>query len=58
MDASEESADALLLKLIDDVDAKGGSRLLKAKQYSIDLLREKGYSDERIEALLNVKLRG
>ena len=57
MNKSEENADLMFTKLVDDVDENGGSRLLKAKQYSIDYLRKEGCSDEQIEALLNVKLR-
>lgn len=49
--------DNALFALINEVDAKGGSRAIKSKQYSIDRLREEGYSDERIEALLGITLR-
>ena len=48
--------DETLVALVDEIDALGGARLLKAKRYSIDQLRKDGYSDEQIEALLNVKL--
>ena len=45
MTTPKEPADSALLKLVDELDARGGARLRKAKQYSIDKLRNEGYSD-------------
>ena len=46
----------VLMQIADEVDRRGGTRQLKAKQYSIYCLREEGFSNTEIEELLNIKL--